>query len=78
MPLKKIKKNKNTNKQIGGADVISASVDLINSMKTLGRTIFTEITSITNIQNDINNVASPSRGTPNVISGPPPFHPPKM
>lgn len=71
MPIKK-------NKQIGGADVIHASVDLINSMKNLGHSIFNEITAITHIQSDINNVASPSRGTPNVISGPPPFNQPKM
>ena len=66
------------NKQIGGKDVINASIDLINSMKNLGHTIFNEITTITHIQSDINTVASPSRGTPNVINGPPQFHPPNM
>lgn len=71
------KKNKKT-KQSGGTDVIGASVDLIKSMKDLGSSIFKEISAITNIQNDINNGASPSPGTPNVTSGPPNFNPPDL
>ena len=64
-------------KQKGG-DVIGASVDLIDNMTSLGRSIFGEITSITHVQDDINNVATPTQGTPNVISGPPSFNPPKI
>jgi hypothetical protein len=44
----------------------------------LGQSIFTEINSITNIQSDINNGASPSQGTPNQINGPPPFKSPTL
>ena len=44
-------------KQKGGDQnkVISASVDMIKSMKELGQSIFNEITAITHIQSDINN-----------------------
>ena len=75
---KKNKKyKKNLNKQNGG-NVIGASMDLIKSMKALGDSIFTEISAITNIQSDINNAASPSSGTPNVMSGPSTFNPPNL
>jgi hypothetical protein len=53
-------------------NVISASADLIKSMKELGESIFTEIKSITNIKSDIDNGVSPTQSTPN-ISGPPQF-----
>jgi hypothetical protein len=72
------KKNKKKTKQNGGDNVISASADLIKSMKSLGNSIFTEISSITNIQNDIDNAASPSPGTPSVINGPPQFIKPNL
>ena len=66
-------------KQKGGTqDVVTASVNMIKSMVTLGETMFKEMSSITNIQSDINNAASPSVGTPNVIDGPPKFHAPKL
>jgi len=71
------KKNKKI-KQSGGTDVMGASIDLIKSMKDLGDSIFKEISAITNIQGDINNGASPSPGTPNVMSGPPNFNPPNL
>jgi len=74
---KKDKKNKKT-KQNGGTDVIEASMDLIQAMKDVGSSIFKEISAITNIQNDINNGASPSSGTPNVTNGPPNFNPPDL
>jgi hypothetical protein len=73
------KKNKKNKKQSGGDNtnnVISASVDLVKSMKELGSSIFNEMISITRIGDDINNAASPSPGTPNVINGPPTFNPP--
>ena len=72
---KKIKKK--VKKQSGG-DVINASIDLINSMVGLGNSIFGEITSITHIQSDINNAASPSPGVPNQLSGPPSFNQPAI
>ena len=62
--------------QIGGTDVISASSDLINSMVSFGNSIFTGLSSITNIQQDINNGPS-AKGLP-PIQGPPPFNPPKL
>ena len=57
---KDIRSNKNKNKKIkqeGGEDIVRASADLVDSMVILGKSIFTEIYSITNIQNDINNVS---------------------
>ena len=72
---KKFKKIRNLQK---GGNVISASVDVVNSMTSLGKSIFGEIKAITNIQSDINNATTPKQGTPNVISGPPPFNPPKL
>ena len=68
-------------KQKGGDsnNVISASTELIKSMKDLGESIFNEIVSITHIQSDINNGASVSSTQPvtHGISGPPPFKLPK-
>ena len=64
--------------QNGGNNVVSASIGMINSMIGLGKSIFTEIKSITNIQSDINNAASPSQGTPNQVNGPPPFNAPPL
>jgi len=64
--------------QSGGDNVISASINMINSMVGLGQSIFTEIKSITHIQSDINNGASPSPGTPNQVNGPPPFKAPPL
>ena len=64
--------------QSGGDNIIDASINMINSMIGLGQSIFTEINSITNIQSDINNGASPSQGTPNQINGPPPFNAPPL
>jgi hypothetical protein len=75
---KKNFKNKKKIKQNGGTNIINASIDLIRSMKDLGDSIFNEISSITNIQNDINNAASPSQGTPNVMNGPSKFSQPNL
>lgn len=72
----KIKKPK-LNVQDGG-DIISASIDLIDSFISLGESVFTEIGSLTQIGSQINNGAAPSPGTPNVISGPPPFNAPPL
>jgi hypothetical protein len=64
--------------QNGGESVIGASIDMIKSMIGLGQSIFGEIHSITHIQSDINNGASPSPGTPNQINGPPRFNAPPL
>jgi hypothetical protein len=69
---------KKINKQIGGNDVVTASYDLIISMKDLGKSIFDEIYAITNIQNELNNGSLPSVGTPNVIDGPTNFDAPTL
>jgi len=45
-------------KNLKGGNVIRASTDLINSMKALCRSIFSEIGDIKTIPADINNVAS--------------------
>ena len=52
-----IKKNK---KQLGG-DIISASIDLINSFEVLGKSIYNELYSIQHIQSDINNVGQTTK-----------------
>lgn len=64
--------------QSGGENVIGASINMIESMIGLGKSIFTEINSIVHIQSDINNGASPSPGTPNQLNGPPPFNAPPL
>jgi hypothetical protein len=59
---KKISKSHDLNnkkhKMAGGGDVIGASINIINSMEALGKSIFDEIRSIQSIPTDINNVAS--------------------
>ena len=47
-------------------------------MIDLGKSIFVEIKSITNISSDINNAASPSPGTPGQIDGPKTFNQPQL
>ena len=76
MKQKTNKKNKKV-KQKGGADVISASISLINSMKDLGNSIFTEVKAITNIGSDLNN-ATTQNVPVNNVDGPPPFNSPKL
>jgi len=78
--IMKYKKNKlhKLRKQKGGEDVISASIGLINSFISLGGSIFTEVSSLTQIGSQINNGAAPAPGTPNVIKGPPPFNAPPL
>ena len=68
---------KNKVKQNGG-NVIQASTDLVNSIRSLGASIFNEIKSITNIKNDMNSAATSTQSTPNVINGPPKFNAPKL
>lgn len=45
-------------KNLKGGNVVRASIDMINSMTALGRSIFSEIRDIKNIPADINNVAA--------------------
>ena len=63
-------------KQKGGTDVITASVDVVNSMVDLGKSIFNEIHSIVNINSDINNV-SRETSVP-TVSGPRNFNEPSL
>ena len=55
---KKSVNSRRVNIQKGGNNVITESVSLINTMKSLGNSIFKEISDITRIGYDINNVAS--------------------
>lgn len=57
---KKYIKPKKLIKQNGGNDVIHASIDLINSMVDLGKSIFVEINSISNVSSQLNNGAIPN------------------
>lgn len=87
----KIKNNKNDKKQViknkkveskiktqAGGNVVKASMDVINSFKNLGNSIFKEIHSLTNMQSDINTVGDSQKNTPNDINGPPPFNQPNL
>ena len=47
-------------------------------MTELGKSIFTEISSITNIQSDINNGTNSSSPVINSVKGPPHFEIPKL
>ena len=49
--------NKILKKQTGGDNVVNASINLVNSMVELGRSIFTEIDSLKNFGNELNNVS---------------------
>ncbi len=51
-------KTKKTKNLKGGGDIVTASINMINSMIGLGDSIFSEIRDIKNIPSDINNVAS--------------------
>jgi len=74
--LHKKKKQKTQKAQHGGDDVISASIDAINAMKSLGQSIFNEIYSITHIQQQINTVSQVT-AVP-TVNGPPPFNAPGL
>jgi hypothetical protein len=67
----------NKKKIYKGGDVVRASLDVIDSMKSLGNSIFNEIRSITNIQSDINNVSERTAVAP-TVSSPPPFNAPNL
>jgi hypothetical protein len=80
----KIKKNKIKNKtknkkikQNGGTNVIQATIGLINSMKDLGESIFTEMKSMTHLSSDLNN-ATTQNVPVNNISGPTSANTPKL
>ena len=64
-------------KQVGGNDVISASTDLIQSMVSLGKSIFVEIDSITHMSSQLNNGTS-SSNVPNAQQSPPAFKAPAL
>lgn len=76
----KNKNNKNKKdkikKQVGSGDVISASIDLVDSLISFGSSVFTEINYITNIKGQMAEGASAKQGVPNVIEGPPKFNEP--
>lgn len=65
------KKNISKKKKQSGGNVVSASVDVINSMIGLGKSIFTEINSIANIKNDIDNVSQQTDLPGNSMQSPP-------
>jgi hypothetical protein len=71
----KIKKIK---KQVGSGDVISASIQLVDSLISFGDSVFTEINHITDIKKQMGEGASAKQGVPNVMEGPPKFNEPKL
>ena len=73
----KIKKNK-IKKQVGSGNVISASIDLVDSLISFGNSVFTEINYITDIKKQMGEGASAKQGVPNVMEGPPKFDDPKL
>ena len=67
MKQKKSNKSNKQNKSLKGGDnnnVIGASIGLIDSLVTMGKSIFTEIHSLTHINQDINAGVGPSPGVP--------------
>lgn len=70
------KKNISKRKKQSGGNVVNASVDVINSMIGLGKSIFTEINSIANIKNDIDNVSQQTDLPGSSIQSPPPVQSP--
>jgi len=73
------KKSKKYKKQIGGSDdVVGATINLINSMIDLGKSIFGEIDTLTHMGDDINKASAPSSGTPGQIEGPKEFKAPEL
>ena len=58
-------------KQKGGTDVVTASIDVINSMIGVGKSIFAEINSIANIKNDIDNVSQQTDLPGSSVQSPP-------
>jgi hypothetical protein len=62
----------------GGTDVVGATINLVDSMVDLGKAIFGEIKTLTQMGDDINGAASPSSGTPGQIQGPKEFNEPKL
>lgn len=78
---KQVIKNKKVESKIktqAGGNVVKASMDVINSFKNLGNSIFKEIHSLTNMQSDINTVGDSQKNNPNDINGPPPFKQPNL
>lgn len=62
---------KNKKIKLKGGYIGNAINDIINSMKGLGNSIFTEINALSNMQNDIDAGPSATNGTPGQIQGPP-------
>jgi hypothetical protein len=74
-----MKKKKKKKKQVGGENIIKASIGLVTSMVHLSESIFTEIHAITNIKSDIDNGVSSSPNPPGITTdGPPPFTEPDL
>ena len=80
------KSKKKNKKYIGGNDdIVKSSINLINSMITLGDSIFDEVKSITHIGKDIDTVNSQTneKSTGNSaitdpVQGPPAFQSPNL
>jgi hypothetical protein len=77
-PEKKEKTLTKSKKLIGGQNVILASIDLINQFTELGKSIFREVDTLSNIQQDLNRGTVSQPGVPNNLPGPPPFKAPKL
>lgn len=77
-PEKKEKTLTKSKKLIGGQNVILASIDLINQFTELGKSIFREVETLSNIQQDLNRGTVSQPGVPNNLPGPPPFKAPKL
>lgn len=65
-------------KQKGAGNVVSASIEMVDSMIDLGRSIFTEIKEITEMKSQLSQGSAPSSGIPNQTSSSPSFSAPKL
>ena len=61
----------NKKKQIGGVDVIRATLNMVRSMDYLRVSLNDEINALRNFSGDFNNASQPAVGVPHQLDGPP-------
>ena len=64
--------------QKGGVNIVSASIEMVDSMIDLGHSIFTEIKEITEMKSQLSHGSAPSSGIPNQSTSSPSFTAPKL
>jgi hypothetical protein len=62
---------RNKKKQIGGVDVVTAALNMADSMDKVRDTLRNEMNELGNFSKDFNNASQPAVGVPNQTNGPP-------